>query len=484
MLFLRSLPISPIHAPTRRPLKDLLRCVLLTCVLLLSCLTFSNLQYVQRTVDSFEIETLPFLFSASQHHSTIRQVNNPKQAKRNYIVSSSEISTDSEDDLPCLIHESFSVNAPSRRVSDPNQTVLQSQQAPKCGKLKRKWMYNPPLSKMARQIERHQTNCSTAVATHHFDNTFGLGAHFILWGQAMCNAMQVKTSENNSYRVQSRSPETWLWLDQTHCSIAQARDESPLACYFPKAERRCDESRFATDEFHSSGVQLSTNVSDPRNKKLHCPWVRNSHTRSLFRAAATEYLFQQVSPLVIQEAKRQVGVVFASNDGVVPDDLVTVHVRWGDKFWEMDLPPIEEYIQAIHNLTQYPANGPRDARQFATNETSRLNVYLATEDPKAYDAFMQAKPEEWTVYADITLMEINAFRPHKGNRASWATRNTKGRAGLVALGSLLVAMEANRFILTTKSNWSTLMNHLRTNVIDPRCRNCTTMIDLRPGEYY
>jgi hypothetical protein len=55
------------------------------------------------------------------------------------------------------------------------------------------------------------------------------------------------------------------------------------------------------------------------------------------------------------------------------------------------------------------------------------------------------------------------------------------RSGLIALGSLLVAMEANMFVLTTKSNWSTLMNHLRTQIVDPQCGNCTDMMDLRPG---
>jgi hypothetical protein len=82
---------------------------------------------------------------------------------------------------------------------------------------------------------------------------------------------------------------------------------------------------------------------------------------------------------------------------------------------------------------------------------------------------MSAKPSGWKVYTDITLTEINAFRPIKGKRASWATRNTMGRAVLVALASLLVAMEANMFVLTTKSNWSTLMNHLRMNILDLIC---------------
>lgn len=133
----------------------------------------------------------------------------------------------------------------------------------------------------------------------------------------------------------------------------------------------------------------------------------------------------------------------------------------------MDLPPIQEYVDAVKALL------PEDS------ET--VNIYLATEDPKAYKEFMEGIPSGWNVFSDITLHEINPFRPQKGNRASWATRNTKGRAGLVALGSLLVAMEASKFVLTTKSNWSTMMNHLRTNILDPRCGNCTEAIDLRPS---
>jgi hypothetical protein len=46
----------------------------------------------------------------------------------------------------------------------------------------------------------------------------------------------------------------------------------------------------------------------------------------------------------------------------------------------------------------------------------------------------------------------------------------------------LVAMEANDFVLTTGSNWSRLMNEIRINILNPRCNDCTTMIDLKRGE--
>ena len=51
---------------------------------------------------------------------------------------------------------------------------------------------------------------------------------------------------------------------------------------------------------------------------------------------------------MIQESQRQVGLVFPN--GMVPDDLITVHIRWGDKFWEMDLPTAQDYVDAVRSL--------------------------------------------------------------------------------------------------------------------------------------
>ena len=152
---------------------------------------------------------------------------------------------------------------------------------------------------------------------------------------------------------------------------------------------------------------------------------------------------------------------------------------WGDKFWEMDLVKIEEYMDAIRSLIKSDPS--------LVDSDGLVHIYLATEDPKAHDEFVEAVPSNWKVYADITLQEINAFRPVKGNRASHATRNTKGRAGLVAMGSLLVALEAKAYVLTTKSNFSTLINHLRKKIVNRQCQanendhsECTVAIDLRP----
>ena len=321
------------------------------------------------------------------------------------------------------------------------------------------------LSPLAQEIEVQMSNCSIPVATFHVDNNFGLGSHLVLWSQAFCNAQEM------GYRVQTHNPD-WLWLDQSYCSSDLAH-RSPFLCYFPVMEDRCTADRSQTSHsLPEASVTSPLNVTDPRNNRQRCRRIRDDPMfLTDFRAAAMEYIFQQVSPIVLEEAERHIGLLF--EDGVVPKDLIAVHIRWGDKFWEMDLAPISEYTAAVTQLLEI--QGCRD--------NSTAHIYLATEDPRAEQEFRQASPPGWTIYTDRTVTELDSFRPAKGNRASWTARNTKGRAGLMALASLLVALEADYFVLTTGSNWSRLMNQLRQKVVDPRCGNCTHVIDLRPGEW-
>jgi hypothetical protein len=361
-----------------------------------------------------------------------------------------------------LLHVAFKItDRDATRLSNTkpaqkySNTLLLNQ--PK-GKMRNDWTNNPPLSSLSKKILKHQSNCDLPVSTFHMDNTYGLGSHLTLWSQAVCNAMHQKA------RLRTENP-IWLWMDQAQCDMEQAK-RSPLLCYFPKAEFLCEK-----DESFSAG-----NISDPRETQNWCPHLLQKQPKQIvyeaklaaFRAASIEYLFRKVSPVVLAEAERQSGLLFGP-DGA-PDDLITVHLRWGDKFWEMDLVSVEEYIKGVSDLLEQQGRDNRTA-----------NVFLATEDPNAKQAFFDAVPPGWTVYLDRTIDELNDYRPPKGNRASHTAKNTKGRAGLVAMGSLLVAMESRYYVLTTKSNWSRTMDFLRINVIDPRCGNCTRMIDLRPG---
>ena len=175
-----------------------------------------------------------------------------------------------------------------------------------------------------------------------------------------------------------------------------------------------------------------------------------------------EYIFTQVSPLLIREAERQAGLLFPN--GTVPENLVVVHMRWGDKGKEMRLFDIDDYIRAVKRLL---------LRRFG--DVNQADIYLLTEDPVALQAFRDAALPGWTIYVERFAEEFRSVRPNYGNHASRTARITKGRVGLVNLGGLLLAMEANNFVLTLGSNWSRLLDELRNNIVEPRCRNCTMM---------
>lgn len=83
-------------------------------------------------------------------------------------------------------------------------------------------------------------------------------------------------------------------------------------------------------------------------------------------------------------------------------------------------------------------------------------MFVATEDPKAVSAFEKAAPPEWHVYLDQYFHDMLPYRNKRHdvyNQAPETATETKGRAGLVALSSLLVAMEANDFVLTTMESY-------------------------------
>lgn len=139
---------------------------------------------------------------------------------------------------------------------------------------------------------------------------------------------------------------------------------------------------------------------------------------------------------------------------------------------------IMDYINAVQTIL----DKRRTKQNLPTKSaTERANIYLATEDPEAVRQFRKLMPENWNLFVDQFLIETTEHRNNGYNGNPKMAKELKGKAGLLALGSLLVAMEANDFVLTTKSNWSELMDELRRTILDPRCANCTSLIDLRPA---
>jgi len=302
----------------------------------------------------------------------------------------------------------------------------------------------------------------------------------------------------------------WSWNDGAVCPSvigAKARNapdltrsvgrSSALWCYFGHHESglRCPEGSL---NWYGERRAIAS------WKHATCEGYLRQYTKKEVSTAVVEWLFQNVSRIVIEDAERQIEEAFPVNanetsaslgirtrtnqqfrrwPGLPPSkSLVTVHVRWGDKAREMQLTTMDEIIDGTKKLlTEDELAGTDD-----------VHVYVVTEDPRALKAFQEESPPNWIVHSSGPKIGISADRNVDLNAkmtALQAYRNNMdmmslgGKAGLESLAGLLIAMQANRYVLQTQSNWSRLIDELRRNVVDLRCDGCTRMIDLRPRDW-
>jgi len=347
---------------------------------------------------------------------------------------------------------------------------------------------------LAKRMAQHQANCALPLANFIYRNRYGLGSDLHVWTQALCNAMET------GVRVRTEHP--WIFLDQGVCansslssSPSMLLKNSAMACYFPQSELLCP-----ADRIPDIGATIQHFLYKNRGmvgRVCGNVLASGNWTLSDVRAAGMEFLFSHLSPAVVAEAERQYQRVFLKQGNgtgslqhppppPAPDELITVHIRWGDKRSEMKLVSMEQYVQAVEQLVQ----AQRQRRQQESGEPpqqqqqSSAHIFLATEDPNAVAAFQTAaRDRNWTVYVDPYFEEFLPHRNAEYNGNPKMAKHLQGHPGLVALASMVVAMQANHFVLTTASNWSRIMNELRKNILDPRCGNCTKMIDLRDGEW-
>lgn len=351
-------------------------------------------------------------------------------------------------------------------------------------------------------IIKHQSNCSIPMSTFTYRNRFGLGSDLHVYGKALGYGIEINR------RI--RTVGNWTWLDQLKCKneryaiwkSGNSRESqgSPMRCYFSTSELNCPgdlEYAIANPNFDQNNSLSKANgnlisLTDDHVSRI-LPSKENGGEQML-QTAVVESLFTRVTPLVVQEAERQLNLVFGDKDRV-PEDLITVHIRWGDKVAtyegkkrkrmpEMKKVDISEYINAINQILaqrkkeEYSSSESTGQVQ-SVSENKTANIYLATEDPEAAMEFRKAIPARWNLFVDQFLVDTSDHRIDEYNGSPKMAKALNGEAGFLALGSLLVAMEANDFVLTTASNWSRLMDELRRTILDSHCGNCTSMIDLR-----
>ena len=405
---------------------------------------------------------------------------------------------------------SFAANPPTRKGSsildDDNKTLsapprasanvvndtpigekTQSLPLPSAG-LRLDWTQLDLHSSMAKRIAAHQSSCDLPEAIFPWRNVAGMGSDFTLWSYAMCKGLQL------GQRL--ISPRPWIHWSQLSCP---SNDSSAMTCYFPQSEDFCprpDEQPVAKKDDNTSHpprsqlrIQPDGRVRDECRSTLQ----QANLTIKDFVGSATEFLFSSLSPRVVDSAVERLPLVFPPH-GIVPPNLITVHIRWGDKAREMHLVDIHSYIDACHQILQRrrdqvtgsqgtnKTNLANSAAIYTNNSGSSqdedpVHIYLATEDPTAIQAMRENMPSHWNLYVDPYVNEFSQYRQTSFNGNAKMTKAHRGAPALSGLASLLIAMEANDFVLTTRSNWSRLMNDIRRFIVQHHF--ATTVIDLR-----
>ena len=304
---------------------------------------------------------------------------------------------------------------------------------------------------LAKTIRDHQSVCTPKVYYFH-QNNWGMGSDLHTWTQAVCNSMEKKATL-------LELSEGWIWNDRKFCGTGPTLPKrQPLSCYF-NVEQHCPDSTTFPDKM------MSYNHSYDR-----CPtYIQDDRTRQDFRAAAIEYLFSNISSKLIKAAESEITTVFG--DYGIPDNMITVHLRWGDKKREMKLVTQQEYVDAIAAIAK--SNNITHPKVFVTTESkdalSKIEVYVRDHQPT------------WTIYNYPPSVYDDRPRHHHTIASSPMSmaQNTNGAIGKASLIALLLALEARYYVLTSGSNWSRLIDELRRNVLDYKCGNCTKMVDLR-----
>lgn len=285
----------------------------------------------------------------------------------------------------------------------------------------------------------------------------GLGSDLHTWTAMLCHAV----SRGGMLVLDPRHH--WVW--------SRAAETAELGGYF--APTHCNVSLDAITSAAAS-ASLAVSAKDLVEPLYHVrdvlplqsclpPWDLPL-TTSEWRAAAVEFLFRRLSSELHHKVCQAFDQVFGPLGGVPRDRLITIHMRWGDKYKEMALQSEQKYLDAVERIM----------RDHSMREPY---LFMMTEDRSALEAVRNAVAKRG-LNCTVLLYEaaVTTSGPHKMDFTPEAAE-----ASLIAL---ILSLEANFFIGTTGSNWSRLMNELRLNRVHGLCGGeCTEFIDLKAGEW-
>lgn len=308
-----------------------------------------------------------------------------------------------------------------------------------------------------------QQQCSNERRTAYVINNYGMGSGLISLSQAFCHGLEHK----NTIQLGS---DAWIWYDTEFCAAGHSSDSNRTSTG-SSGSSKVHESVGGLDCYFGNIIQSCSwkkNAAPAAWMRLECPTV-GAHPweyekRVDYYGDFFNFLFSRLNPRLIALANKAITSTFGSDKS--PENMITVHIRWGDKKQELHgLVDIREYIKAVQTLID-------------KHSLPSVNIFLNTIDGRAIDAWKEhvKEKEGWNTY--IWKESVESMSSYDNNPTTDA-RRTKGGFGVTTMVALLLAMESKYYVITSGSNYSMLIEALRRGVVDKACQGCTDAIDLK-----
>ena len=168
----------------------------------------------------------------------------------------------------------------------------------------------------------------------------GLGSDLHTWTAMLCHAV------SRGAMLVLDPKHHWIWSHEA--------ETAELGGYF--APTHCNVS---LDDVISAAAGLAStkdlveplyHVRDVLPLEPCLPPWDPSLTTSEWRAAAVEFLFRHLGPDLHRKVCQAFYQVFGPMGGVPRDRLITIHMRWGDKYKEMPLQSEQKYLDAAERI--------------------------------------------------------------------------------------------------------------------------------------
>jgi len=288
----------------------------------------------------------------------------------------------------------------------------------------------------------HPEDCDNAKYAIISSEPSGIGSEIHVLGLAFSAAVEMR-------RIAIFSGTRWATGD--FC-----KGDNTWSCYFVPLSSKCT----PTEEDMKHIVEWSGNFDESTNDKvlrfgarwspasrtyiptnilpiLECSPFNPNHYYFFWRIQASTYMMRP-NRRTLDEIARLRTQVFEHS--VIPQGTINIHVRHGDKKYEMRLHELPDYMVALE-------------RMISSTPTIKPQVFLSSEDPKVI--------EDARAYSNITFYYTSEERKNQDFKDLISQGSSRFLLDLVNLN---LALECDGHIGTFGSNWNRLIVELHSTI--------------------